>query len=147
MSLLSDILIVDATDRFGWLAGRILADLGGDVVKLDPPETQRGLADWRAFNINKHIADFDPDLPADRLRLDELLAKTDICLLTPETLISAACWSGTRCASVTRDWLLWRSRRTALSGRAAAGVGPISKSWRRAAPWRLRANPTGCRYA
>ena len=66
-------------DRFGWLAGRILADL--DVVKLDPPETQRGLADWRAFNINKRIADFDPDLPADRLLLDELFAKTDICLL------------------------------------------------------------------
>ena len=85
MSLLSDILIIDATDHFGWLAGRILADLGGDVVKLDPPETQRGRADWRAFNVNKRIADFDPDRPADRLRLDQLLTKADICLLTPET--------------------------------------------------------------
>ena len=41
MALLPDTLIVDATDRFGWLAGRILADLGGDVIKLDPPGTDR----------------------------------------------------------------------------------------------------------
>jgi crotonobetainyl-CoA:carnitine CoA-transferase CaiB-like acyl-CoA transferase len=85
MPLLSDILIVDATDRFGWLAGRVLADLGGEVVKLDPPGTARSRAEWRAFNINKRIVDLNPDATADRQRLDELLAKADICLLTPET--------------------------------------------------------------
>ena len=34
--LLSDVLIIDATDRLGWLAGRVLADLGADVIKIEP---------------------------------------------------------------------------------------------------------------
>lgn len=42
--LLAGILVIDATDQFGWLAGRILADLGGDVVKLDAPGTHRSRA-------------------------------------------------------------------------------------------------------
>jgi crotonobetainyl-CoA:carnitine CoA-transferase CaiB-like acyl-CoA transferase len=83
MALLSDTLIVDATDRFGWLAGRILADLGGDVIKLDPPGTDRSGPDWRAFNVNKRVLDLDPAVPADRLRLEELLAEADICIVTP----------------------------------------------------------------
>jgi crotonobetainyl-CoA:carnitine CoA-transferase CaiB-like acyl-CoA transferase len=85
MSLLSDTLIVDATDRFGWLAGRILADLGADVIKLDPPDVARGRSDWRAFNANKRVADFDPCDDAGRRKLEALLAKADICLLTPGT--------------------------------------------------------------
>ena len=85
MALLPDILIVDATDRFGWLAGRILADLGGNVIKLDSPETDRSGPDWRAFNVNKRVLDFDPTAPADRAALEDLLAKADICLLTPAT--------------------------------------------------------------
>src|SRR6266700_3475532 len=58
MPFLSDVLIVDATGGFGWLAGRVLADLGGEVIKLDPPGTDRGRCDWRAFNVNKRV--FDP---------------------------------------------------------------------------------------
>jgi crotonobetainyl-CoA:carnitine CoA-transferase CaiB-like acyl-CoA transferase len=85
MSLLSHIVIVDATDRFGWLAGRILADLGGEVIKLDPPNTVRTRPDWRAFNANKCVIDHDPQSPTDRLQLDNLLNKADICLLTPAT--------------------------------------------------------------
>ena len=49
--LLSDVLIIDATDRLGWVAGRVLADLGADVIKLEPPGSDRGGADWRAFNV------------------------------------------------------------------------------------------------
>jgi len=85
MSLLPDTLIVDATDRFGWLAGRILADLGAEVIKLDPPDVARGRSDWRAFNANKRIGDFNPCDVSGRRRLEALLAKADICLLTPAT--------------------------------------------------------------
>lgn len=70
MALLTNILIVDATDRFGWLAGRILADLGGDVIKLDPPDTVRSRPDWRAFNANKRVLNLDPAAPADRPQLE-----------------------------------------------------------------------------
>jgi crotonobetainyl-CoA:carnitine CoA-transferase CaiB-like acyl-CoA transferase len=81
--LLSDVLIVDATDRLGWLAGRVLADLGADVIKLEPPGTDRSRADWRAFNVNKRILELDLQATADRARIEDLLRAADICLLTP----------------------------------------------------------------
>src|SRR6476661_7707484 len=61
--LLSGVLIIDATDRLGWLAGRVLADLGADVVKLEPRGSDRSRAEWRA---------------------------ADICLLTPPASIAGA---------------------------------------------------------
>jgi crotonobetainyl-CoA:carnitine CoA-transferase CaiB-like acyl-CoA transferase len=86
--LLSGILVVDVTNRFGWLAGRILADLGADVVKLDPPGADRNSPTWRGFNVNKRTLDLDPDKPADRLQIEALLSKADIILLTPGSLDS-----------------------------------------------------------
>jgi crotonobetainyl-CoA:carnitine CoA-transferase CaiB-like acyl-CoA transferase len=83
--LLSDILIVDATDRFGWMAGRVLADLGGDVVRLEAPGSDRSRPDWRAFNVNKRVLDLDPAKPADGARLEALLGKADICFITPHS--------------------------------------------------------------
>jgi crotonobetainyl-CoA:carnitine CoA-transferase CaiB-like acyl-CoA transferase len=81
--LLSDVLVVDATDRLGWLAGRTLADLGADVVKIDRPGTDRSRPHWRAYNVNKRVLDLDPARMSDQKLLDDLLAKADICLLTP----------------------------------------------------------------
>jgi crotonobetainyl-CoA:carnitine CoA-transferase CaiB-like acyl-CoA transferase len=81
--LLPGVLIVDATDRLGWLAGRALADLGADVVKLDRPGTDRSRPHWRAFNVNKRVLDLDPARMSDQKLLDDLLARADACLLTP----------------------------------------------------------------
>lgn len=81
--LLSDVLIIDATDRLGWLAGRVLADLGADVIKIETPGSDRSRADWRAFNVNKRILELDLQAPSDRARIEDLLRAADICLLTP----------------------------------------------------------------
>ena len=81
--LLSDTLIIDATDRLGWLAGRVLADLGADVIKLEPPGSDRSRAEWRAFNVNKRVLELDPQNAGDRAQVEELLRRADICLLTP----------------------------------------------------------------
>jgi benzylsuccinate CoA-transferase BbsE subunit len=81
--LLSEILIVDATDRLGWLAGRVLADLGADVIKLEPPGSDRSRADWRAFNVNKRVLELDLAKSADEAQIEKLLQAADICLLTP----------------------------------------------------------------
>ena len=81
--LLSGALVIDATERLGWVAGRVLADLGADVVKLEPPGSDRSGADWRAFNVNKRMLELDLQASADRARLGDLLHAADICLLTP----------------------------------------------------------------
>src|SRR5712692_4515624 len=81
--LLADVLIIDATDRLGWLAGRILADLGADVIKIEQRGSDRGRSEWRAFNVNKRVLEFDATQAADRERIESLLGAADICLLTP----------------------------------------------------------------
>jgi crotonobetainyl-CoA:carnitine CoA-transferase CaiB-like acyl-CoA transferase len=81
--LLSEVLVLDATDRFGWLAGRVLADLGADVVKLDLRGIDRSRPDWRAFNINKRALDLDPESSSGAHQLEQLLDKSDVCLVTP----------------------------------------------------------------
>jgi crotonobetainyl-CoA:carnitine CoA-transferase CaiB-like acyl-CoA transferase len=82
--LLSDVLVIDASNRFGWLAGRILADLGAEVIKIDPPGTDRSSAAWRAFNVNKRVLQADPARPTDSDALGKLLARADVCLVTPQ---------------------------------------------------------------
>src|SRR5262249_57404298 len=59
------------------------ADLGADVVKLEPSGSDRSRADWRAFNVNKRMLELDLQASADRARLEDLLHAADICLLTP----------------------------------------------------------------
>jgi crotonobetainyl-CoA:carnitine CoA-transferase CaiB-like acyl-CoA transferase len=83
--LLDSILIVDATDRLGWLAGRLLGDLGADVIKLEPHGSDHSCSEWRAANVNKRLLEFEPGNPADRERIEALLGAADICLLTPQT--------------------------------------------------------------
>src|SRR5262249_7104892 len=79
----SGVLVIDATERLGWVAGRVLADLGADVVKLEPPGSDHSGADWRAFNVNKRILELDLQAPSDRARLEDLLRAAATCLPTP----------------------------------------------------------------
>ena len=68
--LLDGLRVLDLTDRSGFLAGRILAELGADVVKLEPPggdpERRRGdrlpgargeSVRWHAQNASKRSAE------------------------------------------------------------------------------------------
>ena len=82
--LLSDVRVIDATNRFGWLAGRVLADLGAEVIKVDAPGTDRMRPEWRAFNVNKRVIDLDLTKATDGAQFEELVATADICLLTPQ---------------------------------------------------------------
>ncbi|HYY38138.1 MAG TPA: CoA transferase, partial [Xanthobacteraceae bacterium] len=116
--LLSDVLIIDATDRLGWLAGRVLADLGADVIKLEPPGSDRSRSEWRAFNVNKRI--LEVDIAADRVRLEELLRTADICLLTPQSSCAYLDPSALR-----RDY----PRLAVVAIRPFGGVGPRS-AWK-----------------
>ena len=81
--MLRGVRIVDATDRLGWLAGRLLADLGARVVKLEAPGADVGSPHWRALNVNKALQRFDFASPSASQRLRELASVADIVLATP----------------------------------------------------------------
>ena len=107
--------VVDATDAFGAYAGRLLADLGAEVVRVIPrtgdplegvapfmsatsadghdsvDQRQRSAFAW-FVNLNKHGVEIDAEDPVDRQALATLLAQADVLLesWTPEELLRPA---------------------------------------------------------
>ncbi|HSP99083.1 MAG TPA: CoA transferase, partial [Candidatus Dormibacteraeota bacterium] len=94
---LAGLRVVDLTDESGHLAGRILADLGAEVLKIEPPggdaARRRGPflggephpdagAQWLARNLGKRSVVLDLDAGADRERLQALLRAADVLLET-----------------------------------------------------------------
>ncbi|MEZ4356518.1 MAG: CoA transferase [Myxococcota bacterium] len=94
---LEGIRVLDLADEKGELAGRVLADLGAEVLRLEPPQGARSrrlppFAEassakgegtslyfaWR--NANKLGAVLDLDAEADRERLLELCARADVLI-------------------------------------------------------------------
>jgi len=84
--------ILDLTTDRGWLAGRLLADLGADVIKIEPPSgdpgrelapfaggapnPETGLV-WWAYNRGKRSAILDLETSADRELFLALAAGAD----------------------------------------------------------------------
>lgn len=94
---LAGLRVVDLTDETGHLAGRILADLGAEVLKIEPPggdpTRRRGPfvggephpdagAQWLARNLGKRSIVLDLDGDAGRERLHALLRAADVLLET-----------------------------------------------------------------
>src|SRR6184192_4164304 len=90
---LAHLRVLDLTDLRGALAGRILADLGAEVLKLEPPGGDPGrlrppfaggvVAPDRSLpflyrNANKRSMRVDLARPEGRARLDELCAGADL---------------------------------------------------------------------
>lgn len=101
--MLSSIRVLELCDETGVLAGKILADLGADVVKVEAPggdldarrpphlggirDPERSLA-WLALNTSKRGITLDPEPSAGRELLRRLLDWADVLLDTfaPGTL-------------------------------------------------------------
>lgn len=87
---LAGLRVVDLADEKGELCGRLLADLGADVLRIEPPGGARsrsippfhGAASLGfAFrNAGKRGATLDLATPAGRARLHELLATADVLI-------------------------------------------------------------------
>lgn len=71
--------VVDATERLGWLAGRLLADCGARVTKLEAPDAELGSPHWRALNVNKRLQRFEFSFDG----IAKLASDADILLATP----------------------------------------------------------------
>ncbi len=79
--MLAGLRVLDLAGPLGWLAARLLADLGADVVRLEPPGLPRDVT-WRANNVNKRLEEIDPFVPGNRGRVEEFLAGVDILIET-----------------------------------------------------------------
>src|SRR5947209_9397305 len=83
---LSGIRVVEFTHMvMGPTCGMILGDLGAEVIKVEPPggdKTRRllgsGAGFFRMFNRNKKSVSANLDDPADRARIDRLIASADV---------------------------------------------------------------------
>jgi len=94
--LLAPDLVLDLTGPLGYLAGKVLADLGADVIKVEPPGGDparrwpphlgggNGSAPqsffWLAANAGKRSLTLDLDREADRALLRRLVDRADFLL-------------------------------------------------------------------
>ena len=94
-AMLSPYRVLDRTDERGHLAGRLLADLGADVIKVEPPEgdptRDRGPFDddvpgpegslrWLAWKTNKRSVALDLHDEGERERILRLAQSADFLL-------------------------------------------------------------------
>ncbi|MFU8816956.1 MAG: CaiB/BaiF CoA transferase family protein [Pseudomonadales bacterium] len=94
---LEGVRVLEITDRSAALAGRVLADLGAEVILVEPPggAAVRHQAPFLAgtagaersfahlyLNTNKRSVVLDLDAPGDRARFIDLLATADVLLET-----------------------------------------------------------------
>jgi len=94
-SVLDGIRVLELADQQAEYCGMVLAGLGADVVKVEPPggsptrrigpfyadveDPQKSLFFWQ-YNRGKRSIVLDLDRPDQRARLDELLATADVLL-------------------------------------------------------------------
>src|SRR3954467_7936007 len=89
-ALLGDRRVVDMADGKGETCGRFLADLGADVIRVEPPGERRSPLTFAARNANKRGVTLDPAAAADGARLLALLETADIWIETTRRATLAA---------------------------------------------------------
>jgi crotonobetainyl-CoA:carnitine CoA-transferase CaiB-like acyl-CoA transferase len=110
---LTGLRVVDLADVWGPLCGRMLADLGASVVRVEPPggaptrrfppRTADGTSLWFAFrNGNKQGATLDLETTQGRAALRDLLADADVCIesSTPGAMAAAGLDFAALCAEL-----------------------------------------------
>ena len=131
--LLANVRVLDLGGTESDGVGRLLADLGADVVKIEPPggsparcqgPSVKGVSiPFALNNANKRGAVLDPDSAADRERLIELAGTADI--VVDGGVPGGAAAFGTSCATLARRF----RHLIALSVTDFGSSGPYA-SWR-----------------
>lgn len=88
--MLNGYIVLDLSDRVGWLAGRLLADLGAEVIKVEAPGAEIGGAEWQAYNVNKRLLRLDLDSIDGLSAFYALIASVDVLI---ESTQSSDPWS------------------------------------------------------
>jgi crotonobetainyl-CoA:carnitine CoA-transferase CaiB-like acyl-CoA transferase len=76
-ALLARLKVLEMTDDLGAYAGRILAELGADVLKIG---RRRPEPAWRVANAGKALVDLDLGVVEERARVEGLAGEADILL-------------------------------------------------------------------
>jgi benzylsuccinate CoA-transferase BbsE subunit len=94
-SFLSPYRVLDLTDEQGYLCGKILGGLGAEIIKIEPPDGDRGrrigpfIGDqpdpnsslyWIAFNVNKKSITLDLEHPEGKTIFKRLAASADFII-------------------------------------------------------------------
>lgn len=94
MGALSDVRVVDLSGPMAEMTGRVLADLGAEVIKVEPPggcasrrvppfsDADGDSLYWRAFGLGKHSVVLDLDVAAGRAAFEHLVAGADIVIVS-----------------------------------------------------------------
>lgn len=115
--MLSGLRVVDLSDPSGWLAGRMLADLGADVTLVADEQLRATHPyQWAAFNAGKHLADYDDSL----LRDADVVIETAVTPRYEELASATVVWCAITPFGRTGPASLWRA--SDLSVQARSGV-------------------------
>jgi crotonobetainyl-CoA:carnitine CoA-transferase CaiB-like acyl-CoA transferase len=122
--VLDGLRVLDLSDESGFLAGKVLGDLGADVVKVEPPGgdlrgrraphlhgepgAERSLA-WLALNTSKRGITLDPSRLAGRDLFTRLVACSDVVLETGAPGSAARPGLGYEALSTANERLVWCS--------------------------------------
>ncbi|HYS55624.1 MAG TPA: CoA transferase [Thermoanaerobaculia bacterium] len=89
--LLAPYRVLDLTGPLGYVCGKVMADLGADVVKIEPPGGDARDLYWVASNAGKRSVVVDLDSEGGRATLRRLVAKADFLIesFKPGTLDEA----------------------------------------------------------
>ena len=80
--MLAPYRVLDCTGELGWLTGRFLADLGCDVVKVEPPGADLSAPAWRGANTNKRLLTLDLTSAEGKDTFLRMAARADFLLET-----------------------------------------------------------------
>lgn len=94
--------VLDLSNRTGWLAGRLLADLGADVIKVEAPGASIDDPDWQAYNVNKRLLRLDLETPEGQSGFDRLIGGIDILIESATPGERARCLDPTRLRNLNR---------------------------------------------
>lgn len=80
LDFLSGFRVLDITNERGYFCAKILADLGAEVIRIEPPESKKHRKDfcWWAYNVGKKVIYLD--ILKERKRLRHLIEEADFVI-------------------------------------------------------------------
>ena len=104
-SILEGIRVIELTSELGGFAGKLLADMGADLIVVEPPEgaptrqfppfvddtpnPERSLYWWH-YNTSKRGVTLDLETESDRERLRKLIAGADVLVAGDDHIAAGA---------------------------------------------------------